>query len=90
MTLNEKAELDALVNFFDGRSWLIREHEKSPVQISLVRKGMIRWGRVRHGMREHIATKKGIATAHRFKKDWSRIWGDNKAAPNTFPEALAG
>lgn len=76
LNLNQKAELDALVNFFGGKSMLIQRWKKDRLMQSLNRLGLTRWGRVRGGMVEHIATKKGVAVAKRFKKDWSGIWGD--------------
>lgn len=76
LSLNEKANLDSLVNFFGGRSWLIVAWKKDPLHRRMVRKGLVRWGRSRNGLCENIATAKGIAVAKRFKKDWSEIWGD--------------
>lgn len=76
LTLNQKAELDALAKCPGGKTILIRRWEKDPLHKSLVRRGLTRWGKVRHGMREHMLTAKGIAVAKRFKKDWSAIWGE--------------
>lgn len=76
LTLNQKAELDALVNFFGGKSLLARAWEKDRTHIALNRHGLTRWGRVRGALREHIATAKGVAVAKRFKNDWSEIWGE--------------
>lgn len=77
LTFDEKADLDALVNFFGGKSLLIPLWKKDPLHRRLVRKGVTRWGRARGGLIEHIATKKGVAIAKRFKKDWSALWGDH-------------
>ncbi len=76
LTLNQKAELDAMAKNPGGKTMLIRLWEKDPLMKSLVRRGLTRWGKVRHGMREHMLTKEGMAVAKRFKKDWSSIWGD--------------
>lgn len=76
LTFGEKATLDSLVNFFGGKSLLIRAWEKDPHHRRMVAKGLTRWGRISGGMREHIATKKGVALAKRFKKDWSELWSE--------------
>lgn len=76
LTFNEKAELDALVNTFGGKSMLVLSWKKDPSQRRMVRKGVVRWGKVRNGMVEHVATKKGVAMAKRFKKDWAGLWGE--------------
>ena len=76
LTFDQKVTLDSLVNFFGGKSMLIRAWEKDPHHRALVRRGLTRWGKVRNGMREHIATKKGVAIANRFKVDWSERWSD--------------
>lgn len=76
LTLHQKAELDALVNFFGGKSLLVPLWKDDPTHKALVRKGLTRWGkRITGGtLVEHIATKKGVAVAKRFKKDWSQEW----------------
>lgn len=76
LTLGQKAELDALVNFFHGKSLLVPGWQKDPTHIALRRKGLTRWGKRRGGLVEHIATRKGIAVAKRFKKVWSEIWSN--------------
>ena len=62
LTFDEKAELDALVTL-GGKSWLVVSWKKDPMHRRMVRKGIVRWGRTRNGMAEHIATKKGVAIA---------------------------
>ncbi len=76
LSLNQKAELDAMAALPDGKAMLIRRWESDRLMKSLVRRGLTRWGKVRYGMREFMLTKKGAAVAKRFKKDWSAIWGD--------------
>ena len=76
LTFGEKAELDALVNFFGGKSMLLLSWMNDPKHKSMCRKGVTRWGRRSGGMVEHIATKKGVAVAKRFKRDWSQLWAD--------------
>ncbi len=47
LNLNQKAELDALVNFFGGKSSLILRWKKDRLIQSLRRRGLTRWGKVR-------------------------------------------
>lgn len=78
LTFHQKAELDALVNFFGGKSLLIPFWRKDQTHRALGRKGLTRWGKRIPGgtLIEHIATPKGVEIAKRFKKDWSQLWSD--------------
>lgn len=75
LTFNEKAELHAIVHM-GGRTRLIRRWEGDRTHISLVRKGMIRWGRRDKLMVDCHATREGKRIASRFRKDWSAAWAE--------------
>lgn len=77
LTFGEKAELDALVNFFGGKTMLIQDWMRDPLHKSMHRKGLTRWGKkTKGGMVEHLATKRGTAIAQRFKVSWSERWAE--------------
>ncbi len=82
LTFNQKAELDALVNFFGGKSLLMPLWKKDPTHRALCRKGLTKWGKRIPGgtLVEHLATPKGVAVAKRFKRDWSREWSDRQSS----------
>lgn len=77
MTIPQRAELDALVNFFGGKSLLSPAWKNDPTHRALVRKGLTRWGKQVGGLVEHHATAKGVAVAKKFKRSWSRDWADS-------------
>jgi len=80
LTIAQKSELDALVNFFGGKSLLVPAWKKDRTHRALVRKGLTRWGKKITGgtLIEHLATPKGIAVAKRFKVDWSERRGKER------------
>lgn len=80
LTLAQKSELDALVNFFGGSDNILASYKSDPTHRALRRRGLIRRARrdkpFSAEFAKLIATKKGIAVAKRFKRDWSQVWAD--------------
>ena len=77
LTLAQKGELDALVNFFGGADNISAHYKNDVTHRALERKGLIRWSRADPPFGKTFAkmkaTKLGMTTAKRFKKDWSVI-----------------
>ncbi len=74
LTLNQKAELSAIAEAPGAMTTLGRHLEADATLKSLVARGLAKWGKVRHGMREFALTPKGTATVKRFKKNWWQVW----------------
>jgi hypothetical protein len=78
LTLAQKAELDALVNFFGGSDNILATYKRDLTFRCLKARGLIRWAKpdkpYGRTFVKLIATKLGTTVANRFKQPWSAVY----------------